>query len=115
MNAAVQELNLVAGTSDHSRRWWNNGDQPRNATASPSSDEYKVIAQYLYAWVQPSVVTPKPHKAVLGRKSGAEPGWLPDDDLTRRWLQYVEEYRAECDAADREEPPKNEEAKEVAS
>lgn len=27
--------------------------------------------------------------------------WLPDDDLTRQWLEAVEEYRRECDVADR--------------
>jgi hypothetical protein len=32
---------------------------------------------------------------------GSEPGWLPNDELTREWLQEVEAYRAECDAADR--------------
>lgn len=26
---------------------------------------------------------------------------LPDDELTQEWLQQVQEYRAECDAADR--------------
>ena len=34
--------------------------------------------------------------------SGAHGGWLPDDELTRDWLQLVEQYRAECDTADRE-------------
>jgi hypothetical protein len=34
-------------------------------------------------------------------KRGAEPGWLPDDELTREWLRLVEQYRAQCDAADR--------------
>src|SRR5262245_23997978 len=29
-------------------------------------------------------------------------GYLPDDDLTREWLDAVEEYRKACDAADRE-------------
>ena len=28
-------------------------------------------------------------------------GWLPDDELTRDWLEQVQQYRAECDAADR--------------
>lgn len=28
-------------------------------------------------------------------------GWLPDDDLTREWREAVEQYRLECDAADR--------------
>jgi hypothetical protein len=31
----------------------------------------------------------------------SEAGWLPDDELTQEWLQQVQEYRAECDAADR--------------
>jgi hypothetical protein len=34
--------------------------------------------------------------------AGAPGGWLPDDELTRDWLQLVDQYRAECDAADRE-------------
>ena len=34
-------------------------------------------------------------------KFSAAPGWLPDEELTRGWLRLVEEYRAECDAADR--------------
>jgi hypothetical protein len=27
-------------------------------------------------------------------------GWLPDDDLTREWLQTIQDYRQECDEAD---------------
>ncbi|MBI2806837.1 MAG: hypothetical protein HYX68_17800 [Planctomycetes bacterium] len=30
-------------------------------------------------------------------------GWLPDDELTREWLQHMKDYRDECDARDREE------------
>jgi hypothetical protein len=33
--------------------------------------------------------------------SGVEGGWLPDDELTRDWLQLVQGFRAECDVADR--------------
>jgi hypothetical protein len=39
---------------------------------------------------------------------GAGGGWLPDDELTRDWIRLVQQYRAECDAADRarlEGPP----------
>ena len=32
---------------------------------------------------------------------GAEPGWLRDDELTCDWLQLVQQYRSECDVADR--------------
>ena len=28
-------------------------------------------------------------------------GWLPDDELTKEWQHAVEEYRRECDEADR--------------
>lgn len=27
--------------------------------------------------------------------------WLPDDELTQEWLQMMQQYRVECDAADR--------------
>ena len=29
-------------------------------------------------------------------------GWLPDDELTGEWLRAVQDYRDECDKADRE-------------
>lgn len=32
---------------------------------------------------------------------GSEGGWLPDDELTQDWLQLMQQYRAECDVADR--------------
>ncbi len=27
-------------------------------------------------------------------------GWLPDDELTKEWIQHMKDYRAECDAED---------------
>jgi hypothetical protein len=30
-----------------------------------------------------------------------EPGWLPDDDLTREWLQHIADYRARVDEEER--------------
>jgi hypothetical protein len=33
--------------------------------------------------------------------AGPKGGWLPDDDLTREWLQAVQQFRDECDEADR--------------
>src|SRR5262249_50970757 len=32
---------------------------------------------------------------------GAQAGWLPDDELTQDWLEQIQQYRAECDTADR--------------
>ncbi len=31
----------------------------------------------------------------------ARADWLPDDELTREWREAVEQYRRDCDAADR--------------
>src|SRR4051812_22498833 len=28
-------------------------------------------------------------------------GWLPDDELTREWLAQIQQFRQECDEADR--------------
>jgi hypothetical protein len=81
-------------------------ERPTNATLPPYSDEYAELEQHLYTrgrlngnrevindladqnWQPPG-------------KRGAEPGWLPDDELTRDWLRLVQEYRSECDASDR--------------
>ncbi len=38
-----------------------------------------------------SILVPPPPKG----------GWLPEDDLTREWRQAVQEFRDECDEADR--------------
>jgi hypothetical protein len=83
----------------------------------PFGDGYGEIQQLLYfrCTPKPRVVPDKPDKPPLGRKSGTEPGWLPDDELTREWLKYVEEHRSACDAADREESPNNGVAGEAAS
>lgn len=32
-------------------------------------------------------------------------GWLTDDELTRAWLDQVQQYRQECDNADRRRLP----------
>jgi predicted RNase H-like HicB family nuclease len=36
--------------------------------------------------------------SVLAAETGL--GWLPDDDLTREWLQAIQEFRTACDEAD---------------
>jgi len=36
----------------------------------------------------------------VGAGGGLGGGWLPDDELTREWLQQVQQYRLECDEAD---------------
>jgi predicted RNase H-like HicB family nuclease len=33
--------------------------------------------------------------------SPSQAGWLPDDELTSEWRDAIEQYRRECDVADR--------------
>ena len=117
MNIAFHEPCMASGTENRSRLWRKQGEQPSNATMPPFGDGYAEIQQHLYLTCEPKplVVPDKLDNPPLGRKSGTEPGWLPDDELTREWLKYVEEYRSACDAADREESPNNGVAGEAAS
>src|SRR6476660_8876734 len=41
------------------------------------------------------IAIPEPDVAHAGA------GWLPDDDLTREWLQHIADYRAQVDEEDR--------------
>jgi hypothetical protein len=80
---------------------------PYNATISHYGDEYAELERHLYVrcGVSPnSEILDEPAEQNVGPEgnSGAEPGWLVDDELTQDWLRFVEEYRAECDAADRQ-------------
>jgi predicted RNase H-like HicB family nuclease len=40
-------------------------------------------------------------RSISVRPAPPEGGWLPDDDLTREWLQAVRQFRDEADDADR--------------
>ncbi len=72
-----------------------------SATAATPEEAERRLAALLHDRLQQglelrtlSVPTPLP--------AGAHAGWLPDDELTQDWLQQVREYRAECDAVDRQ-------------
>jgi hypothetical protein len=107
MNNSFHEPCMLARTQNPSHRWRGQREQPSNATMPPFGDGYGEFQQHLYLWCEPKprVVPTKLDKSFLGRKSGTEPGWLPDDELTREWLKYLEEYRSACDTTDREESP----------
>ena len=117
MRMAIHEPCMGAGMETRRRLWPEQGEQPSNATVPPFGDGYREIQQYLYfaSPPKPRVVPDRPDKPPIESMSGAGPGWLPDDELTREWLKYVEEYRSACDAVDREESPNNEVAGEAAS
>jgi hypothetical protein len=40
-------------------------------------------------------------RTIFLRPAGPEGAWLPQDELTQEWLQAVQQFRDECDAADR--------------
>ena len=45
--------------------------------------------------------TPHIHVDSLAPRERSESSWLPDDELTQDWVRLVQQFRAECDAADR--------------
>jgi hypothetical protein len=75
--------------------------EPFNLTANAATAEqaHQEVANLLQARIQHgtalrSIVVPSSHASKSGN------GWLPDDKITREWLQSVQQYRAECDADD---------------
>jgi hypothetical protein len=81
-------------------------ERQTNATLPPYGDEYAELEPHLYARCGANrdreVINGLAHaERQQEGKRGAEPGWLPDDELTRDWLQLMQQYRSECDASDR--------------
>ncbi|MCI0457496.1 MAG: hypothetical protein L0Z62_11045 [Gemmataceae bacterium] len=68
--------------------------------AATAEEAYQQVAALLQRRLQQGLELRALH-VLSGVKHGAEPGWLPDDELTRDWLQLVKQYRSECDEADR--------------
>ncbi len=71
-----------------------------SATAATAEEATRQLAELLQRRLQEgmelrTLTVPVP----VGGETAT--GWLPDDELTRDWLQLVQQYRAECDAADR--------------
>jgi hypothetical protein len=71
-----------------------------SAQASTAEEAERQVAALLHQRLQEGIQL-RALTVPLTTARGSEPGWLPDDELTREWLQEVEAYRAECDAADR--------------
>jgi hypothetical protein len=71
-----------------------------SAEATTADEAHQQLAARLQLRIQQGLELRALTVPVEGAR-GAEPGWLPDDELTRDWLQIVEQYRSECDAADR--------------
>ena len=77
--------------------------EPFNVTAEADSPE-DALRQLANAVQQRLQAGAKVLPLTLPRQfpSPARAGWLPDDELTREWHEAVEQYRRECDAADRQ-------------
>ena len=73
------------------------------ALALPEEERLELANALLASSAHPP--TPDPSAKGVGPHSlrGIPPGgWLPDDELTREWLQAIQDYRDQCDKADRE-------------
>jgi hypothetical protein len=71
-----------------------------SASAATAEEAHQQIAVLLQRRLQEGMELRTLTVPVAG-PAAAGGGWLPDDELTRDWLRLVEQYRAECDAADR--------------
>jgi hypothetical protein len=70
-----------------------------SAAAATAEEAHQQLAALLQQRLQQGMELRKLKVPVTG---GLEAGWLPDDEITRDWLQNIQQYRGECDAADRE-------------
>jgi hypothetical protein len=69
-----------------------------SAAAATAEEAHRQLAALLQRRLQQGMelrtLTVPPTGATAG-------GWLPDDEVTQEWIQLMQQYRAECDAADR--------------
>ena len=72
-----------------------------SAAAATAEEAHRQLAALLQHRLQQGMEV-RTLTVPIGATGGSAGGWLPDDELTRDWLQLVQQYRAECDAADRE-------------
>jgi hypothetical protein len=72
-----------------------------SATAATAEEAHRELAVLLQRRLQQGTEV-RTLTVPVGGVGGANGGFLPDDELTQDWLQQVEQYRNECDAADRE-------------
>jgi len=72
-----------------------------SATAATAEEAHRELAALLLRQLQQGMEL-RTLTLPVAAPSGLGGGWLPDDELTGDWLQLVQQYRAECDAADRQ-------------
>jgi hypothetical protein len=71
-----------------------------SATAATAEEAHRQLAALLQRRLQQGMEL-RMLTVPVAATGGAGGGWLPDE-LTRDWLGLVQQYRAECDTADRE-------------
>jgi hypothetical protein len=71
-----------------------------SAAAATAEEAHRKLAALLEQRLQ-SGVEIRMLTVPVAQASTPGTGWLADDELTREWRQHMQEYRDECDAADR--------------
>lgn len=72
-----------------------------SATAATAADAHRELVALLHRRLQEGMELRTINLPAFA-SGGLDGGWLPDDELTRDWRENVQNYRAECDAADRQ-------------
>jgi len=72
-----------------------------SASAASAEEAHRQLAVLLQRRLQQGMEL-RTLTVPVAATGGSESGWLPDDELTQDWIHLVQQYRAECDAADRE-------------
>ncbi|HYT91901.1 MAG TPA: hypothetical protein VEL76_24520 [Gemmataceae bacterium] len=72
-----------------------------SAAAATAEEAHRQLAALVHRRLQQGMEL-RTLTVPVAARSGSQGGWLPDDELTREWLQFVDRYRAECDVADRQ-------------
>ena len=67
------------------------------ALALPEEERLELAHALLAASAHP----PTPNSTPNSPPGIPRGGWLPNDDLTREWLQAIQDYRDQCDREDR--------------
>lgn len=70
-----------------------------SAAAATAEEAHRQLAALLQRRLQQGMEL---RTLTVPATGAAERGWLPDDELTQEWIQLMQQYCAECDAADHE-------------
>jgi hypothetical protein len=82
--------------------------------AATAEEAHQQLATLLQARLQEGIEF-RSLAVTCGSVQRVKVGWLPDDELTQEWRELIQQFRAECDTADRARLDKASDAPETAS